>query len=53
MKFVKGIGLFFIYPLTMLTIGFYAGMETYRFFYPGIERYSEVFPSETDTDPQP
>ena len=37
MKFVKGIGLFFIYPLTMLAIGFYTGVETYRFFYPGLE----------------
>ena len=37
MKFVKGIGLFFIYPLTMLAIGFYAGVETYQFFYPGAQ----------------
>ncbi len=35
MKFVKGIGLFFIYPLTMLAIGFYAGAWTFRYFYPG------------------
>ena len=34
MRFVKGIGLFFIYPLTMLAIGFYAGVETYQYFYP-------------------
>ena len=34
MRFVKGIGLFFIYPLTMLFIGFYVGVETYRYFYP-------------------
>lgn len=48
MKFVKGIGLFFIYPMTMLAIGFYSGMETYRFFYPGTEvRYVRVIP-ETD-----
>ena len=52
MKFVKGIGLFFIYPLTMLAIGFYAGAETYRFFYPGVERHSEEFSPETDTEPQ-
>ena len=51
MKFVKGIGLFFIYPLTMLTIGFYAGAETYRFFYPGVERHSGGYP-ETGSDPQ-
>ena len=52
MKFVKGIGLFFIYPLTMLAIGFYAGAETYHFFYPGVEWHSEEFPPETDTEPQ-
>lgn len=34
MKFVKGIGLFFVYPLTMLAIGFYAGMEITQYFYP-------------------
>ena len=53
MKFVKGIGLFFIYPLTMLAIGFYAGAETYHFFYPGVELHSEEFHPETDTDLQP
>ena len=51
MKFVKGIGLFFIYPLTMLAIGFYAGMETYRFFYPGAgTQYVKMVP-ETDDVP--
>ena len=35
MKFVKGIGLFFIYPLTMLAIGFYVGVEVTQYFYPG------------------
>lgn len=35
MKFVKGISLFFIYPLFMLGIGFYAGVEAVHFFYPG------------------
>lgn len=34
MKIVKGIGLFFIYPLFMLTLGFYAGVEAERYFYP-------------------
>ena len=34
MKFVKCIGLFFIYPLMFLLIGFYAGVRTYQFFYP-------------------
>lgn len=35
MRFVKGISLFFIYPLCMLGIGFYAGVEAVHFFYPG------------------
>ena len=40
MKFVKGIGLFFVYPLTMLVIGFYAGMEITQYFYPGDQKQS-------------
>ena len=44
MRFVKGIGLFFIYPLTMLAIGFYVGVETYRYFYPA---QSGLFYEET------
>lgn len=35
MKFVKAISFFVIYPLIMLGIGFYAGVETSHFFYPG------------------
>ena len=38
MKFVKGIGLFFLYPLTMLVIGFYVGVEVTQNFYPGHNR---------------
>ena len=34
MKFVKGIGLFFIYPLMFMIIGFYVGVKTYEYFYP-------------------
>ncbi len=33
MKFVKGISLFFLFPLTMLVIGFYAGVKTTKFYY--------------------
>ncbi|MDE6642213.1 MAG: hypothetical protein K2K63_17015 [Acetatifactor sp.] len=36
MKFVKGIGLFFVYPLFMLVLGFYAGVrftEHYEWLY--------------------
>lgn len=35
MKFVKGIGLFFVYPAILLGLGFYAGVESAHFFYPG------------------
>ncbi|MCM1187760.1 MAG: hypothetical protein NC541_00505 [bacterium] len=35
MKFVKGISLFFIYPVFLLTLGFYAGVKTTHYFYPG------------------
>ncbi len=35
MKYVKSISLFVLYPLLMLGIGFYAGVETSHFFYPG------------------
>lgn len=34
MRFVKGISLFFIYPLIMLSIGFSAGVMTMDYFYP-------------------
>lgn len=34
-KFVKGISLFFIYPVFLLALGFYAGVRTSHFFYPG------------------
>lgn len=35
MKVLKGIGLFFIYPLLMMAIGMYAGVSLAHFFYPG------------------
>ena len=35
MKFVKGISLFFIYPVVMFGIGFYAGVQLTHYFYPG------------------
>ena len=49
-KFVKGISLFFVYPVVMLGIGFYAGVRTTHFFYPGeqTERLYYV-PSENET----
>ncbi len=35
MKVLKGISLFFVYPLVMLFVGFWCGVETEHFFYPG------------------
>jgi len=35
MKFVKGVSLFFIYPVVMLVIGFIGGMTFMNYFYPG------------------
>ena len=49
MRFVKGIGLFFVYPLTMLAIGFYAGIEITQYFYPGMQRQSEQYSQENVT----
>lgn len=42
MKFVKRISLFFVYPLVMFGIGFYAGVECMHFFYPGASNVREV-----------
>lgn len=42
MKIVKRISLFIIYPLVMLGVGFYAGVQSTHFFYP--EQYRESFP---------
>lgn len=37
MKFVKSISLFFLYPVVMLGIGFFAGVRATHFFYPGVQ----------------
>lgn len=42
MKFLKGISLFFIYPLIMLLVGFLCGLQTERFFYPGKDQKQEI-----------
>ena len=53
MRFLKGIGLFFLYPLTMLALGFFAGAETYRFFYPDQGSISEsAEPADSGADPE-
>ena len=47
MRIVKSISLFFIYPLVMLGVGFYAGVQSTHFFYP--DRYQEDrFPADPD-----
>ncbi|MBD5461217.1 MAG: hypothetical protein HDR26_09810 [Lachnospiraceae bacterium] len=35
MKFVKGISLYFFYPLTLFCLGLYTGVKLQHFFYPG------------------
>ncbi len=57
MKFVKGISLFFIYPVFMLCIGFYAGVTFSDYFYPnrGQEPFDQpenVTPAEQEESPQ-
>lgn len=42
MKFVKGISLFFIYPAAMFSIGFYVGVQSMHFFYPGTNPVQDV-----------
>lgn len=50
MKFVKSISLFFVYPVLMFGIGFWLGVESTHFFYPGEVREYEVqeLPEGTD-----
>lgn len=42
MKFVRGISLFIVYPTIMLGIGFFIGMKSIQFFYPGVQKQYEV-----------
>lgn len=42
MKFVKRISLFFIYPLIVFGLGFYAGVECMHFFYPGASNVQKI-----------
>lgn len=54
MKFVKGISLFFIYPAIVFGIGFFAGVQSVHFFYPG-ENITEIEENrtKTQTDEEP
>lgn len=50
MKLVKGISLFLIYPLVFLAAGFFVGVKSVQFFYPGTvqeERTEDFRPAET------
>ena len=38
MKTARKIGLFFIYPMTMFGLGFFANMSIAEFFYPGVKQ---------------
>lgn len=52
MKFVKGISLFFIYPIFLLCLGFYAGVRSSHFFYPGERSIQEIPGSESPILPE-
>lgn len=51
MKFVKGISLFFVYPVIMLGVGFYFGMVSGHFFYPGeqVQEGSDMYEESLDS----
>ena len=49
MKFVKRISLFFIYPLSMFSLGFAANMAIMEFFYPGFEK-TVIMPEEPEVE---
>ncbi len=50
MKLVKGIGLFVVYPLVMLGIGFAAGVWVMDYFYPGKMQMNVVQESDVRQD---
>lgn len=45
MKFVRRISIFFIYPMTMFSLGFVANSAIQEFFYPGEQYQEEVLVS--------
>lgn len=57
LKFIKGISLYFIYPMAMLCIGFYGGVVSSHFFYPGeqapdpVELYNAPSPDPAPGEP--
>lgn len=42
MRVVKGISLFFLYPLLMFSLGVYVGVQTTHFFYPGTSLQPQI-----------
>lgn len=48
MKVLKGISLFFVYPAAMLLLGFWGGVKTANYFYPG--EVQHVIPQELSTE---
>lgn len=52
MKFVKRISLFFLYPVVMLGLGFYGGVVSSHFFYPG-EQAPESRDAQETPAPEP
>ena len=47
MKFIKGISLFFVYPITVFVLGFVSGIKTQEFFYPEYLRQEGVITVDT------
>lgn len=52
MKFVKSISLFFVYPVAMFGIGFWLGVETSHFFYPGEKQEYQIQVSREESTVQ-
>ena len=48
MRFVKGISLFFIYPMAMLSLGFAANMAVSEIFYPGEKQEKDIVKREQE-----
>lgn len=48
MRIVKRISLFFIYPMIMLGVGFYAGVQSTHFFYPEQNQKNRSFTAPDD-----
>lgn len=52
MKLVKAVSLYFIWPVLLLGLGFYTGVKTSHFFYPGEENQGyRAEPSDTASEP--